>query len=111
MRKADVVTDPLLRTAHWTVTVADPPMPGALHHWVLTPHERVTNIIHLPTVALDSLWCLLHNLTAGQPGYTWATRAGDPQTTGGPVGVVDVAVGDPDAQETARYPMSGRADG
>lgn len=93
---------------YWEAAPANPPLPGTRKHWVLTPVEPVTDILYMARLARAELWHILDELVGDEPGWCMATRAGDPNLTGGPVGQVDVTVADPDSTPTVRYQMSGK---
>lgn len=93
---------------YWEVASADPSLPGTREHWVLTPVERVPDILYLPVRARAELWHILNELVGDELGWCMATRAGDPDLTGGPVGQVDVTISDPGVTPPVRYVMSGK---
>lgn len=71
-----------LLSAHWAAAPANPPLPGAVHHWQLTPccdTTGATDLLDLPHEVVDDLLAALRMLRDrhGWPGYSWAVQPGE----------------------------------
>ena len=84
-----VGASPAERVTSWGyVKKNDYPYEGAVHQYLIVPHQHITNLDHLPLETLANLWLEIERLNRRLevPGGSIFLRFGDPRYTGGTFG-------------------------